>query len=214
MDNILIYGAGGFGREIACVLNAINKVKPTWNLLGFLDDGITPGMQNEYGTVLGDLDFLNNYKEEVAVALAIGSATVVQKLVSGIQNEKVWFPNIIAPNVLFFDDQNVTLGRGNIVTFGCRFSCHVELGDFNILNGQVSLGHDVIMGNCNVLMPETRISGEAIIGDGNFFGVRSLVLQGIRIGNHTRIGTGSVVMRKTKDGMTYFGNPAKILRQE
>ena len=63
-----------------------------------------------------------------------------------------------------------------------------------------------------MLQPETRISGETIIGDGNFFGVRSIVLQGLRIGNDVRIGTGSVIMRKTKNGMTYFGNPAKIIK--
>ena len=36
---IAIYGAGGLGREIACVLKKINMVTPTWNLLGFFDDG-------------------------------------------------------------------------------------------------------------------------------------------------------------------------------
>lgn len=36
MRDIAIYGAGGLGREIACVLKKINMVTPTWNLLGFL----------------------------------------------------------------------------------------------------------------------------------------------------------------------------------
>jgi acetyltransferase-like isoleucine patch superfamily enzyme len=57
-----------------------------------------------------------------------------------------------------------------------------------------------------------RISGEIVIGDTNFFGARSLVLQGLKIGNNTRIGTGSIIMRNTKNGMTYFGNPAKIIK--
>ena len=38
MRDIAIYGAGGLGREIACVLKKINMVTPTWNLLGFFDD--------------------------------------------------------------------------------------------------------------------------------------------------------------------------------
>lgn len=214
MNKILIYGAGGFGREIACVLNAINREKPTWNLLGFLDDGISSGESNEYGRVLGGMDFLNEWKGKIAVAIAIASPDTVEKLVSRVVNPSVYFPNIIAPSVFYFDELNVVMGQGNILTFGCRLSCHVTLGNFNLLNGQVSLGHDVTLGNFNMLQPEVRISGETSIGDSNFFGVRSVVLQGIRIGNNTRIGTGSVVMRKTKDGVTYFGNPAKILRQE
>jgi sugar O-acyltransferase (sialic acid O-acetyltransferase NeuD family) len=214
MNDIFIYGAGGFGREIACLLNVINKVQPTWNWIGFLDDGIAPGTGNEYGKVLGGLDILNAWPKKVAVAIAIASPGIVEKLVNQIVNHHVYFPNIIAPNVLFFDKNNVIMGQGNILTFGCRLSCNVTLGNFNLLNGQVSLGHDVKLGNFNMLQPEVRISGETTVCDSNFFGVRSLVLQGIKIGNHTRIGTSSVVMRNTKDGMTYFGNPAKMISED
>ena len=47
MRDIAIYGAGGLGREIACVLKKINMVTPTWNLLGFFDDGLEVGTKNE-----------------------------------------------------------------------------------------------------------------------------------------------------------------------
>ena len=39
MKDIAIYGFGGFGREVACVIQAINEIEPTWNLVGFFDDG-------------------------------------------------------------------------------------------------------------------------------------------------------------------------------
>ena len=58
-------------------------------------------------------------------------------------------------------------------------------------------------------MPLARISGGAKIGNLNLFGIGSIVLQNIQIGNNTRIGAGSFVMKKTKDGFLYFGNPAK-----
>ena len=38
MNNIAIYGAGGFGREVACLIKRINEKSPTWNLIGFFDD--------------------------------------------------------------------------------------------------------------------------------------------------------------------------------
>ena len=67
MSDLLIYGAGGFGREIACLIKAINKDNQKWNLLGFIDDGIEPGFNNRYGMVLGGLPFLNSYSQNVAV---------------------------------------------------------------------------------------------------------------------------------------------------
>ena len=38
MKNIAIYGAGGFGREVSCMLNIINQCESRWNLIGFFDD--------------------------------------------------------------------------------------------------------------------------------------------------------------------------------
>ena len=38
MNDIAILGAGGFGREIACLIDKINQNKPQWNLIGFFDD--------------------------------------------------------------------------------------------------------------------------------------------------------------------------------
>lgn len=211
MKDIAIYGFGGFGREIACVINAINNVSPCWNLVGYFDDGHKVGETNNYGRVLGGLDELNSYDKPLSVVMAIASPMVVKKIVDNIKNDDIEFPNIIAPNVLFFDRSSVNIGIGNVITFGGRVSCDVEIGDFNLMNGCISLGHDVKIGSYNMFQPEVRISGETVIGDNNFFGVRSLVLQGLKIGTNVKVGTCSVIIRKTKDNMTYFGNPAKVI---
>lgn len=214
MVQLAIYGFGGFGREIASIIEAINEQSPTWKIVGFFDDGVAVGAANRYGKVLGGLDTLNNWADKLSVVMAIASPSILKKLVSKINNRNIDFPNIIAPTVLFFEKKSVKFGQGNVLCHSCRISCDVELGNFNLLNGSVSLGHDVKLGDYNIMQPETRISGETYVGNENFFGVRALVLQGIKIGNNTKIGTGSVIMRKTKDGMTYFGNPAKTLKYD
>ena len=54
MQDIAIYGAGGFGKEVACILNKINEIQPTWNLVGFFDDGVSKGTPiSHFGPVLG-----------------------------------------------------------------------------------------------------------------------------------------------------------------
>ena len=209
MKDIAIYGAGGFGREIACLLNQINDVKPLWNIIGFFDDGVTVGVENRYGKVLGNLQALNQYQESLSIVIAIATPKYLKKLSESITNPNIDFPNIIAPNVNIFDKSVFKIGRGNLIFFGCRLSCDVSIGNFNLFNGAVSLGHDVNLGDYNVLQPSVRISGDSTVGNENFFGVQSLVLQGLKIGNNTRIGVGSVVMRNTKDNFLYMGNPAK-----
>lgn len=209
MKDIVIYGFGGFGREMATILKKINTENPKWNLIGYIDDGYEPGTENRYGKVLGGLDYLNKYDKPLAVILAIGTPSVVKKLVDEIHNDIIEYPNIIAPSVFFYDRDTINLGHGNIITAGARISCDVTLGNFNILNSGVYLGHDVNIGNFNLLEPETRLSGGTIVGNMNFFGTRSTVLQYLKISDNTRIGACSLIVRNTKSGCLYMGNPAK-----
>lgn len=209
MKDIIIYGFGGFGREVACVINHINKIEPTWNLVGFIDDGIEVGTECKYGKVLGNIDVLNNWKTSVSVVIAIGSPKYLELLPSKITNNLVDFPNIIAPGVFFFDKESVKMGRGNVVTFGCRFSCNIQMGDFNVLDGCISYGHDVVMGSYNMMFPEVRVSGQTEIGNNNFFGSRCFIAQCLSIGNDNRFGAGSFILRRIKDGGLYMGNPAR-----
>lgn len=213
MQKIIIYGAGGFGREIACLINSINKQNMKWDLVGFIDDGLPVGQSNRFGKVLGGLDLLNDYPEKIALVFSIAEPEILRKLTGKITNSNVWYPNLIAPDVKFHDPDSFSFGFGNIIFFSCRISCDVEIGNFNLLNSLVSLGHDVKLGDRNVLNPAVRISGESIVGNDNFFGLHSIVLQRLRIGNGTRIGVSSVVMRNTLDGQSYFGSPAIRIRQ-
>jgi sugar O-acyltransferase (sialic acid O-acetyltransferase NeuD family) len=210
MQKIAIYGAGGFGKEVACILNKINEKKPTWGLIGFIDDGIEIGSKiSHFGEILGGIDYLNNLQEEISIVFAIGVPRIIKIIVEKINNPLVQFPNIIHPDVFIADEKSLIMGKGNVIVRACSFSCDVKLGDFNQLNSISSLAHDVEVGSFNVFMPLSRISGGAKIGDLNLFGIGSVILQNIKIGNNTRISAGSYLMRNTKDGFLYAGNPAK-----
>lgn len=205
---LAIYGAGGFGREVACLINRINKKTPLWNLIGFFDDGLAIGHKNEYGSVLGGISVLNSYSHELSVVIAIGNPKILHAVLSKISNPNIKFPNLIAPDITFADENNLSLGKGNIIGVHCCISCNVHLQDFNLLNTDVFFGHDVFIGSCNVFNPSTRISGEVNIGNNNLFGVNSTVLQQKKIGSYTTIGANSVIIKNTKDNTTYIGNPA------
>lgn len=210
MKNIAIFGAGGFGREVACLIEKINEKTPTWNLIGFFDDNsdLKGHMISHYGICLGGIDELNVYEKPLNVTIPIGNPKVVKQIVDKIKNTKISFPNLIHPTFSLFDQNAFKIGKGNIIQGNCSASCDVSFGDFNVFNGGVAFGHDAKVGSFNTFMPATRISGEVQIGDYNFFGVGSIVLQQIIIGNDVRLGAGSVMMTKPKDGNLYIGNPA------
>ena len=213
MKDIAIYGAGGFGREIACLLRRINEASntPEWNLIGFFDDGKPIDWQNEYGKVLGGLHELNAWPTRIHVVIAIGSSKYVKKIADSVSNPNVEFPNIVY-GLSLADKNNYVLGRGNIITGNTFFSCNVKVGNFNVFNGSIVLGHDVSIQSYNIFMPAVRVSGEVSIGNENFFGVGSIILQQLTIGDNIKLGAGSVLMHKPKDNGLYIGNPAKIFK--
>lgn len=213
MKDIAIFGAGGFGKEIACLIKQINDVKPQWNLIGFFDDGKEKGLQiSHYGKVLGGMTELNDYPIELALAISIGNPSSLRGVKERITNEKIYFPNIIAPTFGISDPETLKIGQGNVIGHGCAVSCDVTIGDFNILNADIVMGHDAKIGNFNVMMPDIRISGEVEIGNCNLIGVGSIILQQIIVGNNIHLGAGAVLMTKPKDGGTYIGNPAKLFK--
>lgn len=214
MKDIAVFGAGGFGREVACMIKRINKAQeePEWNFIGFFDDNASlKGTRNEYGEVLGGMAELNAWDKPLSIVMSIGSPKVLKKIVDNITNKNVGFPNIIAPDVIFMDKNNMSMGKGNIICSGCLISCNTHIGNFNCLNDFVSIGHDTTIGDYNAFMTAARISGIVSIGAFNFFGVNCCVLQGLKIGNDVKIGAGSALMRRTKDGYTFVGVPAAPL---
>ncbi len=213
MKDIAIYGAGGFGREVACLIRIINDKRPQWNLIGFFDDDTKlKDTKNEYGKVIGGVEELNNYNQPLAITIAIGSPKTVAKIVSNIHNKNIEFPNIISPDIVYLDENNISIGIGNIIGMRSSISCNVTIGNFNIFNGAISVGHDTSIGDYNSFMTNTIIAGEVKIGDFNYFGAGSVVLQRITIGNDTVVGANSLILYKTKNGGTYIGNPATIFK--
>lgn len=213
MKDIAIYGAGGLGREIACTIKNINNVNPEWNLIGFFDDGESVGKEvYHFGKVLGGFSELNAWRTELNVVLCFGNPTTMKSISQNITNPNILFPNIVDPSFFIADDITFSMGRGNIIARNCGVTTDVHLGDFNLLNSYVHIGHNTRIGNYNTFMPDSRISGDVIIGDGNLFGGKSFVKQQLRIGDNVTLSPLSALLTKPKNGMTYIGNPAKVFK--
>ena len=207
---IAIYGAGGFGKEVACLIERINNNGGNWELIGFYDDTKPAGSSvSRYGLVLGGMETLQQVNQQLAVAIAINDNKVVRRLRESINNPHIIFPNLIDPSLFLVDKQTVIMGEGNIIQNDCMIWCDVTMGDFNLINDHVVVGHDNHIGSFNGLMPAAHLSGGITIGDNNLLGVASVVLQGMEIGNGVTLGANTVLMTQPKDNSTYLGVPAK-----
>ena len=207
IKKIVIYGAGGLGREIYELIDEVNK----YNILGFLDDGIINNKESVNIPILGGIEFLHNIEYPIGVVFAISDVYVKQNIYKKILqiNKGHYFPIVIAKNS--YVSKRAMLSEGTIVGRYCSVSTSVQLGKLVFLNTKCDIGHDSIIGDFCSLMPSVNVSGNVSVGQRTLIGVQSAILQRIKIGSDVTVGMGSKVMTDVPDNCTVMGYPAKII---
>lgn len=209
MQKIIIYGAGGFGRETAVLIHQINLLSRQWELIGYCDDGKAVGERIGNLTVLGGKDYLRASNESIAVVIAIADPSVRKRIREQLVNSRITFPALVHPNVSV--NENCTVAEGCIVCAGVIMTTSVHLQSFSIVNLACTLGHDVEVGPFSSLMPAVNVSGNVRIGPGVYVGVGAILLQGISVGDGSVIGAGAVVTKSFESNKTIMGVPARSI---
>lgn len=212
MEKIVIVGAGGFGREVEWLINRINKVKPTYEVVGFADDGKESGEPVGHSTVIFNTDELSKTSEKYSVAIAIGNAKVRKMLAEKISsNKNLSFPNLIDPAVIY-DEEEVTLGEGNIICGGTIMTVNINIGNFNIINLDCTIGHDDVLNNYITIYPSVNVSGNVIVDDCTEIGTGTQIIQGLSVNGNTIIGASAAVVKSIEESGTYVGVPVKKIK--
>lgn len=212
MNDIVILGAGGFAKEVAFLLDEINRgpERPAWNIVGFVDGTAdSKGVENGKYSVVGDDDYLIGRGCETAAAMGVGDPALIRKLHAKFRAvDHIDFPNLIHPNVIM-DRGRVRFGDGNIMCGGNVLTTDIAFGDCNVLNLSCTFGHDMVVGSYCVFNPGVNLSGGVTVEDGCLIGTGATVLQGLMIGAGAKVGAGAVVTKDVAPGQTVVGVPAR-----
>jgi sugar O-acyltransferase (sialic acid O-acetyltransferase NeuD family) len=208
IQDIAIYGAGGLGRELALMIQQINKHSQQWNIVGFFDDGLNRNDKVDSWVVLGGLADANGWSKKLSIVLAIADSHVRFKLAHQLVNPHLHFPILIHPSCNTGDEQRNLFGKGVILTANVVLTTNVKLEDFVIVNLATTIGHDVTIGTCSSIMPGCSISGNVKIGERTQVGTGARFLQNISVGNDSIVGAGAVVTKSFPSNSKLMGVPA------
>lgn len=211
MKDIVIVGAGGFGREVKTIIDAINKSNKTYNFLGFYDDTIAQGTLINNFPILGNLKELNDSKMATEVLIGVGDPIAKSKIISALKNEFLSFPTVIHPSVIISDD-DVIIDNGCIICAGTIITCNIKIGKFVTLNLMCTVGHDTTIGDYSSFMPSVNISGEVHIDEKVYVGTGAKIINKLAIGKATIVGAGAVVSKSLPENCTAVGIPAKPIK--
>lgn len=211
---LVIFGAGGLGREVLLLLQQLNESHPIWDVRGFYDDQL-PATPTVAGLpYLGTSADLNATAQPLAVAVAVGSPAGRAAVVARLSSPQLSFPALVHPQVALAPQQRIALGEGCIIQQGCILTCDIVLGRFVLLNLGCTVGHDAVLDDFCSLMPHANVGGTVALGPGVYLGTNATIIQGVRVGANTIVGAGAVVVRDLPANITAVGVPAKSVKNE
>lgn len=212
MKDLIIFGASGFGREVAWAVERLNKVTPAWNLLGFMDDADDiQGTEINGYKVLGKTADVSNYPDAYYV-VAVGASRTREKIVSNMKtvNPSIKFGTVIDPSVEMSD--LVTIGEGTIICAHTIITVNIEIGSHVIINLDCTVGHDAVLQDFVTLYPSVNVSGITNIGHAVELGTGMQIIQGKTVGDYSIVGAGAVVVKDIPAKCTAVGSPAKPIK--
>jgi sugar O-acyltransferase (sialic acid O-acetyltransferase NeuD family) len=209
LRSLVIIGAGGHGREVLDVVEAINAVEPTYKVLGFLADG--PGahepLARRSAQILGPTSLIDSLDADYVVA--IGNPVARADIDRRYMSKGLVSPVFIHPASSVGSD--VHLGPGSVVMAGARITTNLVAGRSLQVNVNATISHDARIGDYVTISPGCNISGNVELGDSVYLGTGCVIIPGVKIGAKTMVGAGAVVIRDLPSGVTAVGIPAKPL---
>lgn len=114
-----------------------------------------------------------------------------------------------------FGGKHCHFGKNVYCNFNCTFvdDTHIYVGDNTMFGPNVtvaSAGHPVLPA---LRERAFQYNVSVHIGKNCWLGTGVIVLPGVRIGDNTVIGAGSVVTKDIPSGVVAVGNPCKVLRE-
>jgi sugar O-acyltransferase (sialic acid O-acetyltransferase NeuD family) len=169
-----LYGAGGHGRVVASVCQALS------HSYIFGDDKILRyDLPKEGFVTIGN----NRSRQRVAQRLFVDS--------------KSFGAALIHPRAFHSE---LLIGAGSVVMAGAVVQTHCTIGRHVIVNTNASVDHDCEIGDYSHIAPGAVLCGGVSIGEGTLVGAGAVIIPGVKIGKWQLVKAGTVVKEDVPDG--------------
>ena len=195
---LVIVGAGGFGREVVGVVDAVNAGAAMFDLRGFLDDGdVRDDLLARIGVpLLGDTATLERLDAEYVIGIGAADA---RRRIDGLACDWGRRAAVLRHPAATLG-RDIELGDGSIIAAGARLTTHIRLGRHAHININCTVGHDAVIGDFATLFGGVVVGGGCVIDAGATVGSGAVILPGVHVGSDAMVGAGAIVVRDVAPG--------------
>lgn len=209
---LLVFGAGGSGREVAWLAEQAwgHKVETCF----VVDD---PAYLS--GPINGiPVELLSHVAQDSATRylVAIGNPAQRQRLVLMFESGGHRPATLVHPRIEM--SRWVEVGAGTVICANCVVTCNITIGVHVQVNVGCSISHDVRIGDFSTLSPGVNVSGNVRMGRGVFVGTNASFINGssvkpLVIGDGAVVAAGTCVTKDVPAHTLVAGVPASVKRQ-
>lgn len=210
-ESLVVVGAGGLGRETVEAVRAINAVRATWDLVGYLDDGVEMPSEIDGVPVLGSTAEIVHLDEARAVVCTgrPGHHWSRKEVVARLGLPADRYATIVHPAASL--PAGSRIGPGSIVLAGTISTMPTAIGAHVAVMPGTILTHDDVIGDFATFGAGVRLAGGVSVGDGAYVGTGAVVRENVTVGAWSLVGMGAVVLRDVPPGEVWAGVPARRL---
>lgn len=212
MSKLAIYGASGFAREVAWL---IQTCKDDRYVVCFIDDD-----EKKQGMVINNIPVLSLTQliltyPDVKVVAGVGKPKTREELVKKSAQAGFEFDSVIHPETKM--SEWVEVGQGTVICAGNILTTNIRIGEHVQINLSCTIGHDVVLGDYTTVSPGVHISGYVHCGKRVFIGTGAIIINGtpdvpLVIGDDVIIAAGACITKSIPPGQTWGGVPARPLK--
>lgn len=211
--DLVLVGAGGFGRETAQAVHALNSSGAGWRLLGYLDDDPARHGKLIDGTVvLGGRDRIEQLPDASLVVCTGRPSDYVSRLrivaELGLPPER--YATLVHPSCAI--SASSSIGPGSVLLAYVALTAAVRVGAHVLIMPHATLTHDDTVDDFATLASGVRLGGGVRIRKGAYVGAGAIIGEGRSVGAFSLVGMGAVVTHDVPPREVWAGVPARCRR--
>ncbi len=213
IGRVVLFGAGGLGREMLQVLRDVAAAGGAAECVAFaVDPGLAAPDSVQGVPVRRDAAAMLRADPTLSVVVALGNPALREAVAARLAAEAgARFATLLHPAAWM--GESVAIGEGSMVFGFSSATADVRIGRHVLVNPGCSIAHDCVLEDFATLAPAVALAGGVHLEHGAELGIGARVAPRLRIGRGAMVGAGAMVIGPVAPCVTVAGVPARELQR-